>query len=253
VKDFSFDLGAVLLLMLCLQLVFRKEFGRLRRLLFLLPVVLLLLTAMRGMPEFWAKPLFRHGAQLPIDVCQESLSALVVLGGGLAGPDDLAISTQSRVRAAARWLATLPVEQQSRLKIILSAGPTLEGSRRPESVLMKEAFFAWRPKSQADMVMSEEQSLNTHDNATRVAALLNESGQGQAIALVTSGLHMPRSFATFQAVGFRICPVASPSVELSSEGFVNFRNGDRTVRVFNEYAGLLGYQLMGWLTPKVKK
>lgn len=249
-KDFSFDLGLVLLLGFLSYFWFlRQPDAFLRRLFLVVPMVLIVLSSMFGMPEYWAKSILQKSDQLPREVCQGELSALVVLGGGLAGPDDLAVSSQSRVRHAVRWLNRLPQLQRERLPIILSAGPTLEGSSRSEASLMRELFQGLTHASSGYLlrIQLEERSLNTHDNAVGVAALLQERGQGQAIALVTSQLHMFRSFQTFRAVGFRVCPVASPAIEQNSEGFLNFRNGDRTVRVLNEYIGLVGYRFKGWL------
>ncbi|MFZ9520300.1 MAG: YdcF family protein [Silvanigrellaceae bacterium] len=245
-KDFGFDLGAVALLSLLLQW-FVRSLPVSRQILLLLPVLLVIFTSTKGMPEFWAKPILARSERLPLEACRNPFSALVVLGGGLAGPDDLAISSQSRVRHAARWMSVLPGARRDGLKIVMSAGPTLEGSTRPEADLMKEAFVAWRHDIAPERVLVEDKSLNTRDNATRVAALLGEKGQGQTVALVTSWLHMSRAVGAFRTVGFTVCPVPSPAVEHTSEGFLNFRNGDRTVRVFNEYVGIVGYRLAGWL------
>jgi uncharacterized SAM-binding protein YcdF (DUF218 family) len=245
VKDFSFDLGALALLGVVLLVWFGRELSRRTKLILAVPFLLLALTSARGMPEFWAMPILEKTTRLTQEACRKDFAALVVLGGGLAGPEDLAISSQSRVRHAARWLSVLPPGKREKLKVILSAGPTLQGSQIPEAALMKEAFMAWRRDIPESNIVVEDKSLNTHDNATGVAGVLGE--QGQTVALVTSWLHMPRAFASFRAQGMNVCPVPSPSVDHTSEGFLNFRNGDRTVRVLNEYAGLLGYRLMGWL------
>lgn len=245
-KDFALDLGCLAVLGLIVQWSARK-LSTGRQLLLFLPTLLMVLCAARGMPEVIAKPIISRAARLPQEACRNEFSALVVLGGGLAGPDDLALSSQSRVRHAARWLSVLPRAKRDRLRIVLSAGPTLEGSLRPEAALMKEAFLAWRRDIPESQLLVEDKSLNTHDNALGVAKLMGERGAGQTIALVTSWLHMTRAFAAFRQVGFVVCPVPSPAVEHTSEGFLNFRNGDRTVRVLNEYAGIAGYRLMGWL------
>lgn len=245
-KDFALDLGCVAVLGLLVQWFARALPAR-RQLILFIPTVVLVLFAARGMPEFLAKPILSRAARLPQEACRNEFSALVVLGGGLAGPDDLALSSQSRVRHAARWLNVLPKAKRDQLRIVFSAGPTLEVSLRPEAALMREAFAAWRQDVAASQLLVEDKSLNTHDNATGVAKLMGEKGGGQTIALVTSWLHMTRAFAAFRQVGFVVCPVPSPAVEHTSEGFLNFRNGDRTVRVLNEYAGIAGYRLMGWL------
>jgi uncharacterized SAM-binding protein YcdF (DUF218 family) len=244
-KDFSFDLGALAVLGVVVALWFGRRLPRVQRGVLTVPFLLVGLTSSRGMPEFWAIPILDKTARLSQEACRKDFAALVVLGGGLAGPEDLAISSQSRVRHAARWISVLAPEKREKLKVILSAGPTLHGSQVPEAALMKESFAAWRRDFPENNIIVEDKSLNTRDNATGVARVLGE--KGQTVALVTSWLHMPRAIASFRAQGMNVCPVPSPSVDHTSEGFLNFRNGDRTVRVLNEYAGLLGYRLMGWL------
>jgi uncharacterized SAM-binding protein YcdF (DUF218 family) len=112
---------------------------------------------------------------------------------------------------------------------------------------MKDAFRAWRPEIPEENIFAETQSLNTRDNAKRVAAYMQGQNLQSELALVTSELHMPRAVGSFRAAGLRPCPVPSSGVEYSSEGFLNFRNAERTVRVLNEYAGFIGYRAMGWM------
>lgn len=251
VKDFTLDLGLMVILGLLVQWVIPQP-SRRQRVVLALPFVLLALAGTRGLPEFWAKPLMWKSEQLSQEACREAPGVLVVLGGGLAGTDDLAVSTVSRVRHAARWTSVLLPEQRRALKVYLSGGPSLPGVQRPEAELMKEAFRAWRPDVTDENLIPEVESLNTRDNATRVAALLkrdfpNGDQQYLSVALVTSWLHMPRALGAFRSAGIKVCPVPSPAIDHSSEGFLNFRNGERTVRVLNEYAGFVGYRMMGWL------
>lgn len=249
VKDFTFDLGFVVLLAIVVQF-FLKGVSRRLRLLLALPPLFLVLTGARNLPELWAQPLLSVSRSLSQEPCGKEPSVLVVLGGGLAGPDDLAVSTVSRVRHAARWVSVLSPLQRQKLKVLLSGGPSLPGVSRAESHLMMETFRAWRPEIPEQNLIAEANSLNTRDNARQVARLLGSGflAPTESIALVTSELHMPRAVGSFLRVGLAVCPVPSAGVEFSSEGFLNFRNGERTVRVLNEYAGLLGYGVAGWLS-----
>jgi uncharacterized SAM-binding protein YcdF (DUF218 family) len=224
-----------------------RELRSAARGLWILPFILLVLAGGRGLPELYAKPILWKASQLSQERCRELPQVLVVLGGGLAGAEDLAVSTVSRVRHAARWMVALPPEARHSLKIVLSGGPSLAGVRRPESELMKDAFRAWRPEIPEENIFAETQSLNTRDNAKRVAAYMQGQNLQSELALVTSELHMPRAVGSFRAAGLRPCPVPSSGVEYSSEGFLNFRNAERTVRVLNEYAGFIGYRAMGWM------
>lgn len=246
IKDFTFDLGCVAVLGLFVQCII-PQLSLWRRLVLTLPVLLVFLMGFRGMPELWARRIHEWSDSLDRTFCTENVQWLVVLGGGFAGAEQLAASTLSRVNHAAKLVEELPEQTQRRLNLVVAGGPTSSGRRMPESHFMKRALLMRLPWLRESRVIEENTSLNTHDNAVHVGQILRAESATHGVVLVTSQLHMPRAFGAFKTAGLNVCPMASHDVEHVSEGVINFRNADRTVRVINEYLGYLGYRAKGWI------
>jgi uncharacterized SAM-binding protein YcdF (DUF218 family) len=205
------------------------------------------LFGFRGMPELWARQIYAWSNTLEQKYCSEKLQIVVVLGGGFAGKEQLAASTLSRVGYAAKIVEGLPQQEREVISFVVTGGPTYNRGGLPESHLMKEALMQRLPWLDQTRVTEESASLNTHDNAVHVAQLLKSGAVESGVVLVTSRLHMPRAFGSFETAGVKVCPMAAQDVEHLSEGIMNFRNADRTVRVLNEYVGYLGYRTRGWI------
>ena len=245
-KDFTFDLGCVAVLALFVQWNI-PQLSLKRRIVLFFPLVLMVLFGFRGMPELWARQIYAWGNQLDQQHCSEKVQWIVVLGGGFAAREQLAATTLSRVRHAAKIAKELSIQEREGVSFVVTGGPTFNRGGLPESQLMKEALLTKLPWLAQSRVTEESTSLNTHNNAVHVGKLLESGGIEEGIVLVTSRLHMPRAFGGFKTAGVKVCPMASQDVEHVSEGILNFRNADRTVRVFNEYAGYLGYRARGWI------
>jgi uncharacterized SAM-binding protein YcdF (DUF218 family) len=99
-------------------------------------------------------------------------------------------------------------------------------------------------------ILTEENSVNTRENATRSYDLLSVRNI-RKIILVTSAIHMPRAVAAFRNVGFEVVPAPA-----------DFRTGwDRddmdwlpdprsltiTKQALREWMGLWIYRLGGWV------
>jgi uncharacterized SAM-binding protein YcdF (DUF218 family) len=141
--------------------------------------------------------------------------AIVVLGRG-------ADFRPSRVQVAADlW-------QQQRAPLIFASGR----SDATEIGQMLEA--AGVPAAAID---GEPCSATTNENALFTAALLQPQGIKRLI-LVTDPPHMARSLLTFRSLGFEVTPHPSP---------VPRSLGDRKRQflVLREWAGLIGYGMMG--------
>lgn len=248
-KDFTYDLGSLAVLSLFVQWLI-PNLGFRRRVLLLLPTLLMFVLGARGMPELWSSWMHRWADSLERGLCAHAPRWVVVLGGGLAGADEMALSSWSRVRHAARFIQSQPTDVRRGITLIMSGGLSHSKQAAPESSLMKAAVLALLPSFSEERVIEENTSLNTHDNAVHVARILH-SWEGkekkEGVVLVTNKLHMPRALGSFAAAGLKVCPAPASDVEIQSDGFMNFRNADRTVRVLNEYAGFLGYQLNGWI------
>ena len=115
--------------------------------------------------------------------------------------------------------------------------------------------FMGIPKS---AMLLERTSLNTHENAVNVKAILTQEKLEGPILLVTSALHMPRSMAIFKKEGIEA--IAAPTDYLvdestSDQGIPDFlikllpdaEALYHTTIALREYVGMLVYWLKGWI------
>lgn len=112
-----------------------------------------------------------------------------------------------------------------------------------------------------DAILLEPNSRNTHENAVESLKMLEELGIDNII-LVTSALHMPRSYAIFAQTGLTIIPAPTdysftqadwdfyrqPNLSTQLLNLVpNADNLEVTTRAIKEYIGIVVYKLRGWL------
>ena len=98
-------------------------------------------------------------------------------------------------------------------------------------------------------VILEERSRSTHENATYAKEMIRP-GPGEIWVLVTSAYHMPRAVASFAAVDWPVVPYpvdykVDPRTGLRPSFNLLDGLGAGTL-AGKEWAGLLGYRLMGW-------
>lgn len=162
----------------------------------------------------WSVPAASDGLRNSLEarhvaVPEESLppaDAIVVLGGATRyrwlqreqiDPWEL---RSSRLAAGARaWLS-------ERAPIVILTGGR-GGRDASEAARMKTAIQ--RLGVPASVLVLEERSRNTEDNAINTARLARQMGV-RRILLVTSALHMPRAMVLFQRQGFEVTPVPVP-------------------------------------------
>jgi uncharacterized SAM-binding protein YcdF (DUF218 family) len=98
-----------------------------------------------------------------------------------------------------------------------------------------------------DRILVERESVNTRDEAIRVAAMLAPLNI-QNVIIVTSGIHMRRSLGLFRAVGIDAIPAIARQHELSGLA-VNLLPSDTGLRksalAVHEIAGIAYYRLRG--------
>jgi uncharacterized SAM-binding protein YcdF (DUF218 family) len=98
-------------------------------------------------------------------------------------------------------------------------------------------------------LVTEERSRSTHENAVFAKELIMPKPTDTWV-LVTSAFHMPRAVASFDAVDWRVIPYPvdykiDPST--AREASFNLLDGLGTSTLAGkEWAGLLGYRVMGW-------
>lgn len=163
--------------------------------------------------------------------------AIVVLGGGYYGWLDrpgiqLDQLESSRIAAGARaWLA-------GRAPVVILSG---SGS---EARTMATAIARFGVPS--SVLILEERSRNTHDNAMFTTALAKQRGV-RRVLLVTSSLHMPRASLLFRKAGVEVVTVPVPERALRAtwqeRWLPSFGALWRSGRGLKEYAGLLAVHL----------
>jgi len=98
-------------------------------------------------------------------------------------------------------------------------------------------------------VILEERSRSTHENAVFAKELIRP-GPGETWILITSAYHMPRAVASFDAIGWPVIPYPvdyriDPQTGLRAN-FSLLDGLSSSTLAGKEWAGLLGYRLMGW-------
>lgn len=136
-------------------------------------------------------------------------------------------------------------------KIIVSGGNARLVKDKEEALITKE--YLEKIDIPEKDILIESHSKNTYENAKNVASLLKENGMNGKMLLITSAYHMPRSEKCFQKqqIVFDTFPVdfmAGPRKYYfdhlflpDMEGFIIWE------KLIHEWAGLLSYQLLGYV------
>jgi uncharacterized SAM-binding protein YcdF (DUF218 family) len=137
----------------------------------------------------------------------------IVLTGGIIETTPLTTDTTVQIgpHSDRLWQAVALYKQKKVAKILLSGGEvSLSGilSSRSESVLAKK-FLVEMGIPEA-VIMVENQSKNTHENALNSTRLLKGIfGSKGRFLLCTSGIHLPRAQACFAKAGLITSPYAT--------------------------------------------
>ena len=95
-------------------------------------------------------------------------------------------------------------------------------------------------------ILLETRAGSTHQNAIYVSEICSQE-DFDSIVLVTSDLHMPRSYYTSRRHGLNPSVHAVDPGTLSAAFCPEWNNLVYFYRVVNEYAGIIGYKVLGWL------
>jgi len=187
-------------------------------------------------------------------------AAAIVLLGGAVVPQTAPRPWVEVTEGGDRILYGARLQQQGYAPYLILSGGRIgwlgEVSQRGEAVDMAEiAQTCGVPASQ---ILLDYSSLNTHENAVNVKALLEKHHITGSLLLVTSAYHMPRSVAIFRRLGLEVIPAPtdyrSPSItrswtwqNLLLSLIPTPYNMDITTMALREYQGLLIYRLRGWL------
>ncbi|MGY3038780.1 uncharacterized SAM-binding protein YcdF (DUF218 family) [Rhodanobacter sp. TND4EL1] len=166
--------------------------------------------------------------------------AIVVLGGGKlpSGNDWSAGDMNGR---PTRLGFGLELFRDQRARTILLSGD--DQALKMEQQLQQQGV----PGS---ALLTEDESINTHQNALFSARLLKHEKM-QRILLVTSGIHMPRAAACFTHQGMTVIPAPVPDSAAeypqgSHSWWPERKALSLTRHCLREYLGLWSYKLFGW-------
>lgn len=179
---------------------------------------------------------------LPVPVQLQAQQAIVVLGAGI-NPDstEFGRSTES-ARGLQRLHYAAFLHEQTGLPVLVSGG-YVDSNRVSEAAVMSQTL---RNSFDVATVWEEQQSINTAENASYSAALL-QAQSVISIYLVTHAPHMPRAMMMFLAQGLEVTPApvrfapypeySRPDTYLPSMGALY-----ESHTALHEYLGLLWYR-----------
>ena len=177
--------------------------------------------------------------------------AIVVLGGTLQ-PASEQHPASHLVDSSDRLLVALRIYRAGKAPLILCSGGNLSlfkqsSDDQSEARAMSGLLQEWGLPASA--ILTEENSVNTHENATMSFELLSVR-RIRRIILVTSAIHMPRAVATFRKAGFEVVP-APADFYIGWGGDYTHWIPDAgslisTELALREWVGLWVYQRRGW-------
>jgi uncharacterized SAM-binding protein YcdF (DUF218 family) len=179
----------------------------------------------------------------------DRIDGILVLGGAVDQRLSLAYGETMFGSSVARVLAGVALARhhpEAKLALIGGEGDFFPvgfaESRATSSFVIEEGIPAAR-------IVLEEQSRSTHENAVYAKDLIRPKPSEKWI-LVSSAYHMPRAVASFRAVDWQVIPYpvdfrVDPSTGLRAN--FNLLDGLSAATIAGkEWAGLVGYRLLGW-------
>jgi uncharacterized SAM-binding protein YcdF (DUF218 family) len=183
------------------------------------------------------------------DALPDKVDGILVLGGAVEPAISLSYGETVFNSSVARVLAGLALARRHpEAKLALVGG---EGGFSPVGFAESRATlgFVVEEGVAATRVVLEERSRSTHENAVYAKEMIRPD-PGENWVLITSAFHMPRAVASFGAVGWPVIPYpvdykVDPRTGLRANFSLLDGLGASTL-AGKEWAGLLGYRLMGW-------
>jgi uncharacterized SAM-binding protein YcdF (DUF218 family) len=179
----------------------------------------------------------------------ERIDGILVLGGAVEPALSLTYGETVFNSAVARVLGGIALARRHpEAKLALIGG---EGGFVPVGLPESRATlgFVIEQGIAPERIILEERSRSTHENAVYAKELIRPP-PGATWILITSAYHMPRSIASFDAVEWPVIPYPvdyriDPRTGLGAN--FNLLDGlSAATLAGKEWAGLLGYRLMGW-------
>lgn len=171
---------------------------------------------------------------------------IVVLGGGAtSGTPDIDGEGNLYGPAANRLLTAARLYRETGLPLLFTGGQVFADSGNEANIAKRQLIGLGIP---AEDILTENQSLNTEQNAEFTAALMKEHGLSRPV-LVTSAFHIARGMEEFRSAGlspqaypsdYRVSRIGSFSL---SKLFPSPGSIESTGVALKEYLGLLAARL----------
>lgn len=178
-----------------------SRYQKLLRLLGLLSVVGILLSAYTPLPNLLARSLAVSSQIQPAD-------AIVVLGAGIHRDGTLG---ESSLRRAVQGVV---LYHRRLAPLIVFSGISYEGSPVEAEV---RAVLAHHLRVPEKAILLESRAQTTAEEAQNIAEKLHRRG-AKSILLVSSSLHLKRAVPRFEAQGLKVFPVAADDLPVDTDG-----------------------------------
>ncbi len=184
-------------------------------------------------------------------ICAQNTNAIVILGGGVTYAHTPSESTLTRLLGLKELLQDKIFYEKWRKKqfpIIFTGGHTEPKIEESEAHLLKKyALFLMGETFSNLNTLTEDESKNTYQNALFTKEIFIKNNYPKNIILITNSAHMRRAQKTFIAQGFHVCSFSVSSNNLNGSGLFSFSNALKTNAILNEYFGIIGYFMKGWI------
>lgn len=223
-------------------------------------LAVLFLTLALGWLTLWSLPPVARMLQASLEqyypavaIEQIPVAEVIVVFGGVMEAGDASYPYPGLTNTADRaWHAARLYHAGKAPRILLSGG--LSSSRRDgltEAELMR--LFLRDLGIPDEAMILETQSTNTRENALYCATILRDAGWSSAI-LVTSAMHMPRSWRSFKQAGIEAIPVGTDyqtqeTKQTLARWLPSAGSLGKSTDAIHEWIGIAVYQWRGWLAP----
>lgn len=187
----------------------------------------------------------------PVALDELPTADVAILLGGMISPPSPPIEAADLSDPIDRAVEAARLHRAGKARSILVTGGNMpwQQGRPPEAIFVADFLVELGVPREA--IVTEAESRNTRENAVNSRAVLDERKWTTAL-LVTSAQHMPRSVATFAAVGIDATPVPTdfhtrqPLFESVFDLLPDAGALAGTTSAIKEYIGLATYRVRGW-------
>jgi len=188
-----------------------------------------------------------------VPVEQIPTAEVIVVFGGVMEAGDASYPYPGLTDAADRaWHAARLYRAGKAPKILLSGGLASSRTDGPTEAELMRLFLLDLGVPDEAMIL-ETRSRTTRENALYCAAMVRDAGWSSVI-LVTSALHMPRSWRSFKQAGVGAIPVGTdyqtwPTSFSLSDWLPSAGALEKSTYALHEVIGTWTYAWRGWLAP----